>query len=99
MQMHTASPYCDADAAGSVPFSCIQPTAFLCVTPSRDSAPRFEEVLFLEEQGDTPHRADTYQHVDDTADYRRLTAEDERHKVELEYTQQTPVYASDYQKK
>lgn len=58
---------------------------------------RLDELLLLEEEGDTPDSADAHEHIDDTADYSRLSAEHESDEIETEDTEQTPVHAADDQ--
>jgi hypothetical protein len=54
--------------------------------------------VILEEQRDAPDRRNSDKGVDHAGKYRALTAEDEGNKVEAEYSDQTPVYASDDKK-
>ena len=62
------------------------------------SGTRFQHLLFLEEERYAPDRADAYQYIDDARKHRRLSAENERHQIKLEYAYESPVHSADDQK-
>ena len=57
-----------------------------------------ELLISAEEKRDAPYCRDSYKNVDGTAEDASCAAEKPCYHIKLEYTDQSPVYSSDYQK-